>query len=87
MTKRTLSPVPCPVCGEAVDGVAVDEESIKNSTRVPVIVPTKCGKGHSVVFFVDRNLTVRDIEAAAEAMPSEDSQDAVSKAQGWMDDF
>ena len=86
VTKRTLSPVPCPVCGDAVDGVAVDEESIKNSKRVPVIVPAKCGKSHSVVLFVDRNMTVRDVEAAAEAMQP-DSEDAVTKAQGWMDDF
>ncbi len=69
-----------------MDGVTVDEESIKTAARVPVIVPAKCGKGHSVVLFVDRNLTVRDIEAAAEAIQG-DSKDAVDKAQGWMDNF
>ena len=70
-----------------MDGVTVDEESIKDSKRVPVIVPAKCDKGHPVVLFVDRNLTVRDVEAAAEAMQSEDMENSVSKAQGWMDDF
>jgi hypothetical protein len=85
VTKNTLSPVPCPVCGAVVDGVTVDEESIKNAERVPVIVPAKCGKDHAVVLFVDRNLTVRDVEAAAEAV--QDDKDAVDKAQGWMDNF
>ena len=80
VTKRTLSPVPCPVCGAAVDGVIVDEESINNAKRVPIIVPTKCDKSHAVVLFVDRNFTVRDVEAAAEAV--QDSKDAVDKAQG-----
>jgi len=27
MTKKTLTPVPCPVCGAGVDGVIVEEES------------------------------------------------------------
>ncbi|MFW9864030.1 MAG: hypothetical protein ACFFEX_17700 [Candidatus Thorarchaeota archaeon] len=85
VTKRILSPVPCPVCGAVVDGVTVDVESIKNAERVPVIVPAKCGKGHAVVLFVDRNLTVRDVEAAAKAI--QDEKDAVDKAQGWMDNF
>ena len=73
------------MCGAAVDGVTVDEESIKNAERVPVIVPAKCGKAHAVVLFVDRNFTVRDVEAAAEAVQG--AQDAVDKAQGWMDNF
>ncbi|MFX1261271.1 MAG: hypothetical protein ACFFAZ_04225 [Promethearchaeota archaeon] len=85
MTRSTLTPVPCPVCGAVVDGVTVDEDSIKNAERVPVIVPTKCSKGHAVVLFVDRTLTVRDVEAAAEAV--QDEKDAVEKAQGWMDNF
>lgn len=68
-----------------MDGVTVDEESIRNAERVPVIVPAKCGKGHAVVLFVDRNLTVRDVEAAAEAV--QDDKAAVDKAQGWMDNF
>lgn len=87
MTKITLTPVPCPVCGAGISGVVVEEESIKNSKRVPVIIPAKCTKEHSVVLFVDRNLTVRDVEAAAEALQEGDDKSSVDKAQGWMDNF
>lgn len=87
MTKKTLTPVPCPVCGAGVNGVVVDEESIKNSKRVPVIIPAKCTNKHSVVLFVDRNLTVRDVEAAAEALQGDEGKGSVDKAQGWMDNF
>ncbi|MFX0106683.1 MAG: hypothetical protein ACFE7R_00185 [Candidatus Hodarchaeota archaeon] len=87
MTKRTLSPVPCPACGAAVDGVTVDEDAIKNSKRVPVIVPAKCGNGHATVLFVDRNFTIRDVEIAAEAAQGDENKSSVDKAQNWMDNF
>jgi hypothetical protein len=65
----------------------VEEESIKTATRIPVIIPAKCSKKHSVVLFVDRNFTVRDVEAAAEALQDGDDKSSVDKAQSWMDSF
>ena len=87
VTKRTLSPVPCPVCGAVVDGVTVKEESIKEAKRVPILIPAKCDKSHSVVLFVDRNFTIRDVEAAGTAVQDDEEKTAADKAQGWMDSF
>ena len=53
MAKKTLSPVPCPICKAGGEKNAVDEDSILNSKRVPVLIPAICVKGHSVVLFVD----------------------------------
>ena len=62
MGKKTLSPVPCPICKAGVEKITVDEESILNAKRVPVLIPAKCVNGHSVVLFVDRQFTIRDVE-------------------------
>ncbi|MFQ5832477.1 MAG: hypothetical protein ACE5H4_07235 [Candidatus Thorarchaeota archaeon] len=87
VTNRILSPVPCPVCGAVVDGVTVEEGSIRDSKRIPVLIPAKCDKDHSVVLFVDRNLTIKDVEAAGTPVQDDDERSAVDKAQGWMDSF
>jgi len=82
--KKTLSDVPCPVCKGPVTGVIVEEDSILNAKRVPVIVPAKCRKGHAVILFVDRAFVIRDVEAAGDA---EQKKSALDKAQSWMDSF
>ena len=86
MGMATLKSVPCPKCDGIVENVKVDEESIANATRVPVLVSAKCSNGHSCILFVDRNLTIRDVEAASEVV-QEDTQSSVDKAQKWMSDF
>ncbi len=65
----------------------MQEGSIRDSKRIPVLIPAKCDKDHSVVLFVDRNFTVRDVEAAGAAVQDDDETSAVDKAQGWMDNF
>ena len=87
MGKRTLDTVRCPQCSGIIENVQVDEDSIQNAKRVPVIIPAKCSKGHSVVIFVDRNFTIRDVEATGEAVQGDDDKGSVDKAQSWMDSF
>lgn len=84
MGKKTLSAVPCPTCDGVVEGVAIEEESITEAKRVPVLVPAKCSKGHQVVLFVDKQFTIRDVEAAGQVVEDDSS---VDKAQKWMDSF
>jgi hypothetical protein len=84
---KTLKPVPCPKCDGAVQGIVVDEDSIVNAKRVPVLVSARCINDHPVVLFVDRNFTVRDVEAAGEVVQDVDVEGAVDKAQKWMDNF
>ena len=84
--KKNLNTVPCPICNGSVDGITVEEESITESKRIPVLVPAKCSKGHQVILFVDKQFTVRDVEAAGQVV-DDDSDDAVDKAQKWMDSF
>lgn len=89
LTKQTLNTVPCPECKGPVEGIVVEEDSISNAKRVPVLVPAKCKNGHSVILFVDKQFTVRDVEVAG-AVVVEDSNDegsSVDKAQKWMDGF
>ncbi|MFW9918952.1 MAG: hypothetical protein ACFFED_05085 [Candidatus Thorarchaeota archaeon] len=86
MTLTTLKSVPCPKCGALVENVKVDEDSIVNASRVPVLVTAKCSQGHSCILFVDRNLTIRDIEAAS-AVVQDNTESSVDKAQKWMSDF
>jgi len=87
--KKTLNSVPCPVCKSTVEGIIVDEESISEAKRIPVLIPAKCKKGHQVILFVDRNFTVRDVEVAGQVVeePGEDEDGSVDKALKWMDDF
>jgi len=87
--KKKLSTVPCPICKGAVEEITVDEESITESKRVPVLIPAKCTNGHNVILFVDRNFTIRDVEAAGQVVDdsSAESGDSVKKAVKWMDDF
>ncbi|MHA1908420.1 MAG: hypothetical protein ACW98Y_14060 [Candidatus Thorarchaeota archaeon] len=87
MGTKTLSSVPCPKCDGAVKAIAVDEDSIANAKRVPVLVSARCSNDHPVVLFVDRNFTVRDVEAAGEVVQEVDVEGAVDKAQKWMDNF
>ncbi|MCK5151383.1 MAG: hypothetical protein KAQ65_06075 [Candidatus Thorarchaeota archaeon] len=87
MGNKTLNAVPCPRCDGTVKDVVVDEESITSAKRVPVLVTTRCTNNHSVVLFVDRNFTVRDVEAAGEVVNGSDNDAAVDKAQEWMDNF
>lgn len=87
MGNKTLTSVPCPKCDGAVKGIVVDEDSITNAKRVPVLVSARCNNDHPVVLFVDRNFTVRDVEAAGEVVQEIDVEGAVDKAQKWMDSF
>jgi len=87
--KKNLNPVPCPICDSSIDGISVEENSITEAKRIPVLVPAKCSNGHQVILFVDKQFTVRDVEAAGQVV--EDSEDdeagSVDKAQSWMDSF
>jgi len=86
--KKKLSTVPCPICKGAVEEITVDEESITEAKRVPVLIPAKCTKGHNVILFVDRKFTIRDVEAAGQVVgDGADSSDSVNKAIKWMDEF
>ena len=89
MGKKNLNPVPCPICDSSIDGITVDEESITEAKRIPVLVPAKCSKGHQVILFVDKQFTVRDVEAAGQVVEDggDDSSSSVDKAQSWMDSF
>ena len=87
MPQKTLNPVRCPVCGGNVEGVFVDEASILEAKRVPVLVPAKCKAGHPVVLFVDKTFTVRDVEAAGKSTQNRDELSSVDKARSWMDSF
>ena len=87
--KKKLSAVPCPVCKGSVEDITVEEESITEAKRVPVLIPAKCKNGHQVVLFVDRQFTVRDVEAAGQVVEesSDDAEGSVDKALKWMDGF
>ncbi|MFW9844716.1 MAG: hypothetical protein ACFFEV_09075 [Candidatus Thorarchaeota archaeon] len=89
MGKKNLNTVPCPICDKSIEGISVEEESITNAKRIPVLVPAKCSNGHQVILFVDKQFTVRDVEAAGQVI--EDGNDhedsSVDKAQQWMDSF
>ena len=89
MGKKNLNKVPCPICDGSIDGIAVEEESISEAKRIPVLVPAKCSNGHQVILFVDKQFTVRDVEAAGQVVEESDDKDgsAVDKAQSWMDSF
>jgi len=81
VTRRVLQNYPCPVCGEQISGVTVDEESIRSAPRVPVLIPAKCERGHQVVLFVDRNLEIREAEPVVP--DSEQRKSSVDKAKKW----
>ncbi len=87
--KIKLSAVPCPICKSTVEEITVEEESITEAKRVPVLIPTKCTNGHNVILFVDRKFTIRDVEAAGQVVDDggSESEDSVKKAIKWMDDF
>ena len=85
--KKTLNTVPCPVCTGAVEGITVDEESITEAKRVPVLIPARCNKGHQVVLFVDKQFTIRDVEAAGQVVDEGSDATSNGKAQKWMDSF
>lgn len=87
MGKKTLNAVPCPICDGVVGGITVAEESITEAKRVPVLIPAKCSKGHQVVLFVDKQFTVRDVEAAGQVVAEGSEETSVDKAQRWMDSF
>ncbi|MGQ4911637.1 MAG: hypothetical protein ACP6KW_05650 [Candidatus Thorarchaeota archaeon] len=86
MGKKTLSAVPCPTCKGVIEGITIEEESVTEAKRIPVLVPAKCSNGHQVVLFVDRQFTVRDVEAAGQVV-EETNKSAIDKAQKWMGDF
>ena len=86
MGKKTLNSVPCPECKGSIEGIVVEEDSITNAKRVPVLVPAKCSNGHNVILFVDKKFTVRDVEKAG-AVVDGDENGSVDKAQKWMDSF
>ena len=86
MGKTTLDTVPCPECKDPIEGIVVEEYSITNAKRIPVLVPAKCTNGHNVILFVDKQFTVRDVETAG-AVVDEDDDGSVDKAQKWMDSF
>lgn len=82
----TLKSVPCPRCDALIENVKVDEDSIVSASRTPVLVTAKCANGHSCILFVDRNLTIRDVESTGDVV-QKDTKSAVDKAQDWMSDF
>ena len=86
MGKKNLNTVPCPICDGSIDGVSVEEESISEAKRIPVLVPAKCSNGHQVILFVDKQFTVRDVEAAGQVVQDDDSS-SVDRAQSWMGNF
>ncbi len=86
MGKKTLNSIPCPDCKGSIEGIVVEEDSITNAKRIPVLVPAKCKNGHNVILFVDKQFTVRDVEMAG-AVVGEDEKGSVDKAQNWMDSF
>ena len=86
MGKTTLNTVPCPECKGPVEDIVVEEDSITNAKRIPVLVPAKCSNGHNVILFVDKQFTVRDVETAG-AVVDGDDDGSVDKAQKWMDSF
>jgi hypothetical protein len=86
--KKNLNTVPCPICNGSIDGISVEETSITEAKRIPVLVPAKCSKGHQVILFVDKQFTVRDVEAAGQVVQDDgDDDSSVDKAQSWMDSF
>jgi len=87
--KKNLNPVPCPVCDSLINGISVEETSITEAKRIPVLVPAKCSNGHQVILFVDKQFTVRDVEAAGQVVEDgkDDDGSSVDKAQSWMDNF
>ena len=89
MGKKNLNSVPCPICDGTIDGITVEEESITEAKRIPVLIPAKCGNGHQVILFVDKKFTVRDVEAAGQVVEdgSKEAEGSVDKALKWMDDF
>jgi len=84
--KITLNAVPCPECKGSIEGIVVEEDSITNAKRIPVLVPAKCSNGHNVILFVDKTFTVRDAETAG-AVVDDDKDGSVKKAMKWMDSF
>ena len=78
----TLNTVPCPECRGPIEGIVIEEDSITNAKRIPVLVPAKCSNGHNVILFVDRKFTIRDVETAGTVV---DEDGSVSKAMKWMD--
>ena len=84
---KTLNLVPCPKCDGVVKGIVVDGDTISNAKRVPVLVTARCTNNHSVVLFVDRNFTIRDVEAAGEVVQEPDVEGIIDKATEWMDSF
>lgn len=86
MGKRELNSVPCPVCKSPVIGVQVDEESILEAERVPILIQAKCdGGNHPLILFVDKQFVIREVEAAGDAAQDNGDQDSVAKAHGWLD--
>lgn len=86
MVKKELNSVPCPICKSPISGVTIDEESILDATRVPVLIAAKCSGGeHPVVLFVDKQLSIRDVEAAGDSAQNNSDDNAVAKAHGWLD--
>ncbi len=64
MTRRLLSEHQCPVCGNPITKVTVDEGKIKGAPRIPVLVPAYCDQGCFLVLFVDRTLEIREAQPA-----------------------
>ena len=52
-----------------------------------MLVTARCTNNHSVVLFVDRNFTIRDVEAAGEVVQEPDVEGIIDKATEWMDSF
>ncbi len=84
MVLKKLKPVACPKCRDGtLVRIEVEEEVIQKSSRYPVIVATKCSKGHALIAFIDANFDIRDIEPTAEA-ESKETTGATSVKQ-WLD--
>jgi hypothetical protein len=65
-----------------IQEVEIDEDSIINAPRVPVLINAACSRGHQVVLFVDRNFNIREAEPVVSQ--SKQKKSGLDKAQGWL---
>ena len=65
-----------------IQEVEVDEDSIINAPRVPVLINAACSRGHQVVLFVDRNFNIREAEPVVSQ--SKQKKSSLDKARGWL---
>ncbi|MHA2379296.1 MAG: hypothetical protein ACXADS_08460 [Candidatus Thorarchaeota archaeon] len=84
MTQVALNPFACPRCAKGtLVKVRVEESTIIEAKRHPVIITAKCPNGHWLVVFVDKNFQVRDVEVAVSS--TDTGEDEVDNTETWFD--